>query len=81
MYLFYARFYARAHKKSPVFWGFFVGGKKATAYSPGSYPSTIGAGRLNFSVRDGKRCGPAATVTLISSSVHFFFDMLPAEET
>jgi hypothetical protein len=32
--------------------------KKATTYSPGFYPSTIGAGGLNFSVRDGKRWAP-----------------------
>jgi hypothetical protein len=39
--------------------------KKATAYSPGCYPSTMGAGRLNFSVRDGKRWCPAAKVTFV----------------
>jgi hypothetical protein len=32
--------------------------KRATAYSPGCYTSTIGAGGLNFSVRDGKRWAP-----------------------
>jgi hypothetical protein len=29
--------------------------KKATTYSPGFYPSTISAGGLNCSVRNGKR--------------------------
>jgi hypothetical protein len=39
--------------------------KWATTYSPTRRPrSTIGAGGLNFSVRNGKRCIPAAIVTL-----------------
>jgi hypothetical protein len=39
--------------------------KWATTYSPTGRPrSTIGAGGLNFSVRNGKRCIPAAIVTL-----------------
>ena len=32
--------------------------------------STIGAGRLNFSVRNGKRWNPAAIVTLIFNGLH-----------
>ena len=32
----------------------------AATYSPALVRSTIGAGGLNFSVRDGKRWGPAA---------------------
>ena len=34
--------------------------KEATTYSPALRCSTIGAGGLNFSVRDGKRWNPAA---------------------
>ena len=37
--------------------------KKAATYSPALHRSTIGAGGLNFSVRDGKRWGPAAITT------------------
>ena len=37
--------------------------KKAVTYSPALHCSTIGAGRLNFSVRDGKRWDPAAIAT------------------
>ena len=36
----------------------------ATTYSPTTKCSTIGAGGLNFSVRNGKRWNPAAIVTL-----------------
>ena len=35
-------------------------GQVAATYSPALVRSTIGAGGLNFSVRDGKRWGPAA---------------------
>ena len=38
--------------------------KKATTYSPVFMHSTIGATRLNFSVRNGKRCLPSAIATL-----------------
>ena len=38
--------------------------KWATSYSPTTKGSTIGAGGLNFSVRDGKRWDPAAIVTV-----------------
>ena len=37
--------------------------KKAATYSPRCYPSTIGAERLNFSVRNGKRWDPFAITT------------------
>ena len=37
--------------------------KKAVTYSPALHCSTIGADRLNFSVRDGKRWDPAAIAT------------------
>ena len=36
---------------------------KAASYSPASHRSTIGAGGLNFSVRNGKRWDPAAIAT------------------
>ena len=38
--------------------------KRAVSYSPALHCSTIGAGGLNFSVRDGKRWSPAAVATL-----------------
>ena len=34
--------------------------KRAATYSPALHCSTIGAGGLNFSVRNGKRWNPAA---------------------
>ena len=37
--------------------------KKAASYSPALHRSTIGAGGLNFSVRNGKRWDPAAITT------------------
>ena len=37
--------------------------KKAATYSPALHCSTIGASRLNFSVRNGKRWNPAAITT------------------
>ena len=37
--------------------------KKAASYSPALLCSTIGAGGLNFSVRDGKRWDTAAITT------------------
>ena len=37
--------------------------KEAATYSPALHCSTIGAGGLNFSVRDGKRWDPAAITT------------------
>src|SRR3712207_460000 len=37
--------------------------KKAATYSPTLHCSTIGASRLNFSVRNGKRWNPAAITT------------------
>ena len=37
--------------------------KKAATYSPALHRSTIGAGGLNFSVRNGKRWNPAAIIT------------------
>jgi hypothetical protein len=44
--------------------------KWATTYSPTGRPrSTIGAGGLNFSVRNGKRCIPAAIVTLSKKDI------------
>ena len=39
--------------------------KKAASYSPALHCSTIGAGGLNFSVRNGKRWNPAAITTSI----------------
>ena len=39
---------------------------KAASYSPASHRSTIGAGGLNFSVRNGKRWNPAAITTMCS---------------
>ena len=38
--------------------------RRAAAYSPALHRSTIGAGGLSFSVRNGKRRDPAATATL-----------------
>ena len=38
-------------------------GKEAASYSPALHCSTIGAGGLNFSVRNGKRWDPAAIAT------------------
>jgi len=35
----------------------------AASYSPALHCSTIGAGGLNFSVRNGKRWDPAAITT------------------
>jgi len=35
----------------------------AASYSPALHCSTIGAGGLNFSVRNGKRWNPAAIAT------------------
>ena len=43
----------------------------AATYSP-AVRSTIGAGGLNFSVRDGKRCDPAAIAACVLD--FFFFD-------
>ena len=37
--------------------------KKAATYSPALHCSTIGAGGLNFSVRNGKRWNPDAITT------------------
>ena len=37
--------------------------KKAATYSPALHCSTIGAGGLNFSVRNGKRWDPATVTT------------------
>ena len=37
--------------------------KVAASYSPALHCSTIGAGGLNFSVRNGKRWDPAAITT------------------
>ena len=37
--------------------------KKAASYSPALHCSTIGAGGLNFSVRNGKRWDTAAITT------------------
>ena len=37
--------------------------KAAMTYSPTTKCSTIGAGGLNFSVRDGKRWNPNAMIT------------------
>ena len=41
--------------------------KTAASYSPALHCSTIGAGGLNFSVRNGKRWDPAAITTLNKS--------------
>ena len=55
---------SRDNKKSPDsllnqgFWW-----KMAASYSPALHCSTIGAGGLNFSVRNGKRWDPAAITT------------------
>ena len=40
--------------------------KLAATYSPTWYSSTIGAGELNFSVRDGKRWILTAVTTVIT---------------
>ena len=56
----------RARKKpSPGLWTLGDGPvkKEAATYSPALHCSTIGAGGLNFSVRDGKRWDPAAITT------------------
>ena len=49
-------FYARPSRKRQ-------GMKVAASYSPTLHCSTIGAGGLNFSVRNGKRWDPAAITT------------------
>src|SRR5574344_2706600 len=41
----------------------FSSSKEAATYSPALHCSTIGAGGLNFSVRNGKRWDPAAITT------------------
>ena len=41
----------------------------AAAYSPTWWGSTIGASGLNCSVRDGKRCLPAAIAAAISCAI------------
>ena len=41
--------------------------KEAATYSPALHCSTIGAGGLNFSVRNGKRWDPTAITTWMSS--------------
>ena len=43
--------------------GIFFKRKMAASYSPALHCSTIGAGGLNFSVRNGKRWDPAAITT------------------
>ena len=43
--------------------GDFLLKKMAASYSPALHCSTIGAGGLNFSVRNGKRWDPAAITT------------------
>ena len=40
--------------------------KTAASYSPALHCSTIGAGGLNFSVRNGKRWDPAAIATFMA---------------
>ena len=44
--------------------------KAAAACSPTLPGSTIGASGLNFSVRNGKRCGPAASPPLVFPGPH-----------
>ena len=44
--------------------------KKAASYSPALHCSTIGAGGLNFSVRNGKR-GDTAAITTWNVSFHY----------
>ena len=53
---------ARGRKKESPPTDVSAGGPRqvAATYSPALVRSTIGAGGLNFSVRDGKRWGPAA---------------------
>ena len=46
------------------------GAKSAATYSPALRGSTIGACGLNFSVRDGKRWGPAAMAALMGDIPH-----------
>ena len=54
----------QARKRSrPSFLGRDLAKKKAATYSPALHCSTIGAGGLNFSVRNGKRWDPAAITT------------------
>ena len=59
--------WASGHEKkpSPGLWTLGDGPvkKEAATYSPALHCSTIGAGGLNFSVRDGKRWDPAAVTT------------------
>ncbi len=50
-------------KTAPLFGVRLFVEKKAATYSPALHCSTIGAGGLNFSVRDGKRWDPAAITT------------------
>ena len=53
------------NKKSPPCFqdGDSLSKKTAASYSPALHCSTIGAGGLNFSVRNGKRWDPAAITT------------------
>ena len=60
----------RAHKKAPRKRCCFRGAKVAATYSPALRGSTIGACGLNFSVRDGKRWGPAAMAALMGDTLH-----------
>src|SRR5690606_16785061 len=69
-------------KKSPegMYSGLCVNDKLAATYSPGYYPSTIGAEGLNFSVRNGKRWNTLA-ITTISFFIDGFALLLPFQST
>ena len=43
--------------------------RKAASYSPALHRSTIGVGGLNFSVRNGKRWGPATIATQVGVGI------------
>ena len=62
--------FSNKNKKNPSkdcslegLWNHLFQWKKAVTYSPALHCSTIGASRLNFSVRNGKRWNPAAIAT------------------
>src|SRR5262249_8337750 len=61
--------FARGHeRRSPTRfpgWGFATIKGQRPTLPPGLPDSTIGAGGLNFSVRNGKRCFPSASATPI----------------
>ncbi len=63
-YTYEALFVSIGQKKTLMLPSGFVNNRLAVTYSPGFYPSTIGAEGLNFSVRNGKRWNTLAITTI-----------------